>query len=138
MELVLFVYLYLPDPHLLARYDLHPVASAQLTGVKQGRKRRICTAIQALPATGYPDDVDPGTLQQGPLAAGFKAEFHGIRNHTAQFTNLDLHGKNPTASSVFLTDVDDSLSYGHLMHFKTPRPDANKKKPAGNPAGFSD
>jgi hypothetical protein len=124
MELVLFVYLYLPDPHLLARHNLYPVAPAALTRIKQSRKRRICIAIQALPATGYPDDVDPGALQQGPPAAGLKAEFYGTRDHTAQFTDLDINGKHSPSTGVLLADVDDALGYGHLMHFTTPWPNA--------------
>src|SRR6185369_4641875 len=107
-----------------ARYDRHPVGSAALTSAKQSRKRRHGTAVQALAAAGYPDDVDPGPLQQGSLAAGLKAEFYGIGHHAAQFTDLDIHGQHPPASRVFLTDVDDSLGYGHLMHFDTPRPNA--------------
>jgi hypothetical protein len=95
-----------------------------LTCAKQNRKRRICATFQAPTATGYPDDVDQGTLQQGPLAAGLKTELYGLRDYTAQFTDLDIHREHPPASRMILTDVDDSLGYGHLMHFKTPQPHA--------------
>jgi hypothetical protein len=39
---------------------------------------------------------------------------------------------------VLLADVDNALGYGHLMHFTTPGQTLDTKKPAGNPAGFSD
>jgi hypothetical protein len=135
--LSLFVNLDLPDPHLFAGYNRHPVASTALTVTKQGRKRRLGTAIQAPATAGYPDDVDHGTLQQGALTAGLKTELYSIRHHTAQFTDLYIDREHPPAARMALADFDDTLGYGHFMHGKLPGRSLDKKKPAGNPAGFS-
>jgi hypothetical protein len=79
------------------------------------------------------DPVTSGTLQQGALAAGLEAEFYGFRDHAAQLTDLDIYGQYPPATGVLLAYVNDSLGYGHFMHFAVPRLELNTKKACGKP-----
>jgi hypothetical protein len=89
-----------------------------------------------LSATGYADDVDSGSLQQSFLTTGLKTKFNGIRDYATQFTDLNIDRKYSPSASMFFADVNDPLSYGHFMHLNTLCQIVDKKKPAGNPAGF--
>jgi len=113
------------------------VTAALLAGIEQGRQRRFTATILTLSTSGNTYDSDPGALQQGPLAAGLEAEFYRFRDHAAQFTDLNIYGQHPPATGVLLADVDNAPGYGHLMHSRSGRRTVDKKKPAGNSAGFS-
>jgi hypothetical protein len=70
----------------------------------------------ATPPTWDAPDKKSGPLQQCPQAARLEAEFYGIRNHAAQFADLDLNGKDTPASRMVFTDFDDPLGYGQFVH----------------------
>jgi hypothetical protein len=137
-RLFLFINLDFPDPHLFTGNYRYPVTSTTSAFIEERRQWCVSTALHTESTPGWPGNVDLCTLQQRIHAAGFKTEYNGIRDNTAQLADLDIDRKDPAATGMRLTDINDSLCNRHFMHINAPSHKQKIKKSLRDihPAGF--
>jgi len=108
-------YLQFFDPQFLAGYDGMTEAAAGGTGVEIGADGELPSAVVAGRLGRYTIDEESRPLQQSPPAAGVKAEFDGVGDHSGEIADLQDHHGDPPAGPMLETDVDDALGQGKFV-----------------------